>query len=77
MLKSKKIIRDLKHIKGCKYFGICEVSSNVKEACLFDIYSEGACLDAYDVMLDIENLRNKKSIKKALIEYLQQENIDA
>ena len=43
-----------------------------KEGCLFDIYNVTTGNDDYDVMLDIDNLRNKKDIKKALAEYLQQ-----
>ena len=42
-----------------------------KEECLFDIYNVTTGNDDYDVMLDIDNLRNKKDIKKALVEYLQ------
>lgn len=42
-----------------------------KEGCLFDIYNITTGNDDYDVMLDIDNLRNKKDIKKALAEYLQ------
>ena len=41
-----------------------------KEGCLFDIYSDG--IDNYDVYLDIDNLRNKASIKKALRNYLKE-----
>lgn len=40
-----------------------------KEACVFDIYTNDD--DLYDVYLDIDNLRNKKDIKKALKEYLK------
>jgi hypothetical protein len=43
-----------------------------KEGCLFDIYNITTGNDDYDVMLNIDNLRNKKDIKKALAEYLQQ-----
>lgn len=47
-----------------------DISTDIfKEACLFDIYSDN--LDDYDVCLDIDNLRNKKDIKKALKEYLK------
>lgn len=42
-----------------------------KEGCLFDIYNVTTGNDDYDVMLDIDNLRSKKDIKKALAEYLQ------
>lgn len=40
-----------------------------KECCVFDIYSSD--IDDYDVYLDIDNLRNKKDIKKALIKCLK------
>ena len=43
-----------------------------KEGCLFDIYNLTTGNDDYDVMLDIDNYRSKKDIKKALAEYLQQ-----
>lgn len=43
-----------------------------KEACVFDIYSEDAMLCDYDVYLDIDNSRNKKDIKKALVQYLKE-----
>ena len=50
-----------------------DISSDCfKEACLFDIYNLTTGDDDYDVMLDIDNLRSKKDIKKALAEYLQQ-----
>lgn len=42
----------------------------LKEGCLFDIYSND--MDDYDVYLDIDNLRSKASIKKALREYLKE-----
>ena len=42
----------------------------LKEGCLFDIYSSNT--DDYDVYLDIDNLRNKASIKKALRNYLKE-----
>ena len=48
-----------------------EISTDaLKEGCLFDIYSDG--VDDYDVCLDIDNLRSKASIKKALKEYLKE-----
>jgi len=48
-----------------------EISTDaLKEGCLFDIYSDG--IDDYDVCLDIDNLRSKASIKKALKEYLKE-----
>lgn len=43
-----------------------------KEGCLFDIYSNDNNIDDYDVYLDIDNLRSKASIKKALREYLKE-----
>ena len=49
-----------------------EISTDCfKEGCLFDIYNVTTGSDDYDVMLDIDNYRNKKDIKKALAEYLQ------
>ena len=55
------------NVKGKDYY----ISTDCfKEGCLFDIYSEDANIDDYDVMLDIDNLRNKKDIKKGLQEYL-------
>lgn len=54
-------------IKNVNY----EVSTDCfKEGCLFDIYSNNN--DDYDVYLDIDNLRSKASIKKALREYLKE-----
>ena len=44
----------------------------LREACVFDIYSDGANIDEYGVCLDIDNLRNKKDIKKALVQYLKE-----
>lgn len=50
-----------------------EISTDIfKEACVFDIYSDNANNDCYDVCLDIDNLRNKKDIKKALVQYLKE-----
>ena len=44
-----------------------------KEACTFDIYDvERNEAIGYDVFLDIDNLRSKASIKKALREYLKE-----
>ena len=48
-----------------------EISTDAfKEACIFDIYADN--MDEYDVYLDIDNLRSKASIKKALKEYLKE-----
>ena len=48
-----------------------EISTDaLKEACIFDIYADN--MDEYDVYLDIDNLRSKASIKKALKEYLKE-----
>ena len=56
-------------IKNINY----EISTDCfKEGCLFDIYSNDNDIDAYNVYLDIDNLRNKASIKKALREYLKE-----
>ena len=47
-----------------------------KEACTFDIYDvEYNEAIGYDVFLDIDNLRSKASIKKALREYLKENAI--
>lgn len=54
-------------VKGIEYY----ISTDCfKEGCLFDIYSDNG-FDAYDVMLDIDNYRSKKDIKKGLREYLK------
>ena len=48
-----------------------EISTDcLKEGCIFDIYSNN--IDECDVFLDIDNLRSKTSIKKALKEYLKE-----
>ena len=50
-----------------------EISTDIlKEACIFDIYSDDANIGYYDIYLDIDNLRNKKDIKKALVQYLKE-----
>ena len=50
-----------------------EIGTDIfKEACVFDIYSDDANIYYYDVYLDIDNLRNKKDIKKALVQYLKE-----
>ena len=54
-------------IKNVNY----EVSTDaLKEGCVFNIYSDN--IDDCDVFLDIDNLRSKASIKKALKEYLKE-----
>lgn len=54
-------------IKNVNY----EISTDcLKEGCIFDIYSNN--IDECDVFLDIDNLRSKASIKKALKEYLKE-----
>lgn len=57
-----------------KYMGdLYTISTDIfKEACTFTIYSGDAQLCDYDVYLDINNLRNKKDIKKALAQYLKE-----
>ena len=55
-------------IKGVKY---CIDTDCLKEACIFNIYCNEKGIDDYDVMLDIDNLRSKKDIKKGLKEYLK------
>ena len=48
-----------------------EISTDIfKEACVFDIYVNNGNIDHYDRYLDIDNLRNKKDIKKGLVEFL-------
>lgn len=63
--ESSQVYCDIE-VKGITY----SISTDIfKEACVFDIYSSD--LDEYDQYLDIDNLRNKKDIKKALVEYLK------
>jgi hypothetical protein len=48
----------------------------MNEACIFNIYNQTTGEDVgYDVMLDIDNYRNKKDIRKALINYLKAEDL--
>ena len=55
--------------KGVSY----SISTDIlRESGVFDIYSDGANIDEYGVCLDIDNLRSKKDIKKALIQYLKE-----
>ena len=50
-----------------------EISTDIfKESCVFDIYSNEADIDECGVYLDIDNLRNKKDIKKALVNWLKE-----
>lgn len=50
-----------------------EISTDIfEESCVFDIYSADADIDEYDQYLDIDNLRNKKDIKKALVNWLKE-----
>lgn len=57
-----------------EYKGACySISTDIfKESCVFDIYSNEADIDEYDQYLDIDNLRNKKDIKKALVNWLKE-----
>ena len=65
---ASRVYCEIEH-KG-KCYGI---STDIfKEACVFDIYSDGANMDEYDQYLDIDNLRSKKDIKKALINWLKE-----
>ena len=58
--------------KGCTY----SIDTDAfKESCLFDIYSDDAGVDDYDVYLDIDNFRNLKDIKKGLIKYLKEQEL--
>lgn len=55
--------------KGVSY----SISTDIfKESCVFDIYSDDANMDEYGIYLDIDNLRNKKDIKKALVNWLKE-----
>ena len=55
--------------KGVSY----SISTDIfKESRVFDIYSNEANIDEYDQYLDIDNLRNKKDIKKALVNWLKE-----
>ena len=65
--ESSRVSCDVKY-KGKTY---CIDTDCLKEGCLFDVYCPDTQTDDYDVMLDIDNYRNKKDIKKALIEYLK------
>ncbi len=48
-----------------------DISTDIfKESCIFDISTDD--FDKYDVYLDIDNLRNKKDIKKALKQWLKE-----
>lgn len=57
-----------------EYKGACySISTDIfKESCVFDIYSNEADIDEYDQYLDIDNLRSKKDIKKALVNWLKE-----
>ena len=55
--------------KGVSY----SISTDIfKESCVFDIYSADADIADYDIYLDIDNLRSKKDIKKALVSWLKE-----
>lgn len=67
LMESSRVYCEIEH-KG-KYY---EISTDIfKESCVFDIYSNDADIDDNDVYLDIDNLRNKKDIKKALVDWLK------
>ena len=59
---------------GIEYKGACYSRSTdiFKEACVFDIYSDDANIDEYDQYLDIDNVRNRKDFKKALVNWLKE-----
>jgi hypothetical protein len=68
LMESSRVYCEIEY-KGEYY----EISTDIfKESCVFDIYSDGANIDDYGVCLDIDNLRNKKDIKKALVSYLKE-----
>lgn len=55
--------------KGVSY----SISTDIfRESCVFDIYSDDANMDEYGQYLDIDNLRSKKDIKKALVNWLKE-----
>ena len=55
--------------KGVSY----SISTDIfKESCIFDIYSNDADIDEYGQYLDIDNLRNKQDIRKALVNWLKE-----
>lgn len=65
---ASRVYCEIEH-KG-KCYGI---STDIfKESCVFDIYSVDSDHDDYDIYLDIDNLRNKKDIKKALVNWLKE-----
>lgn len=65
---ASRVYCEIEH-KGVSY----SISTDIfKEACVFDIYSNEADIDEYDQYLDINNLRNKKDIKKALVNWLKE-----
>lgn len=67
LMESSRVYCEIEHKGEC--YGI---STNIfKEACVFDIYSNDADIDEYDQYLDIDNLRSKKDIKKALVNWLK------
>lgn len=68
LMESSRVYCDIDY-KGVSY----SISTDIfKEACVFDIYSNDADLDEHDKYLDIDNLRNKKDIKKALVNWLKE-----
>ena len=68
LMETSRVFCDIDY-KGVSY----SISTDItKEACVFDIDSDDANVYDYDVCLDIDNLRNKKDIKKALIQYLKE-----
>ena len=68
LMDASRVYCDIEY-KGVSY----SISTDIfKEACVFDIYSGDADIDEYGVYLDIDNLRNKKDIKKALVNWLKE-----
>lgn len=65
---ASRVFCEIEH-KGISY----SIDTDIfKEACVFNIYSNEADIYEYDQYLDIDNLRNKKDIKKALVNWLKE-----
>jgi hypothetical protein len=68
LMESSQVFCNIDY-KGVSY----SISTDIfKESCVFDIYSNDADIDEYGQYLDIDNLRNKKDIKKALVNWLKE-----
>lgn len=68
LFEASQVFCDIDY-KGVSY----SISTDIfKEGCVFNIYSDDANIDDYNKYLNIDNLRNKKDIKKALASYLKE-----